>query len=421
MATVETSPERPSALQEPIRHASARWNLAWTLANFGWLMPLFAAAQVLLPKQASQISPGNAEAVVGAVTIVAAVVTIVVNIAVGALSDRTLATRGRRQIWVLGGALVAGGFLATQGFQATVLGMVAVWGMVQIGLSSMSAALTAAVPDDVPVTQRATVSSYWSIATSAGPLVGIALVGLVITGVISGYVAMAVFCVLLAVPFGLGTRGIALRREERPPVSVGSVLAGIVRPLKHADFAWAWSGRFFIQLSNALVQVFLWLFLKDRVHVDADIWTFYASGIYTVAAVLIAIPVGRYSDRTMRRKRLVVISSVLQGVAAVVMIVSPTIPGLIVGAALLGLGWGSYAAVDQALITQVLPHPEDRGKDLGVINIANNLPYVLAGALGGVVISGFGRDTLGYPVLFTLSLLAALVAALTVRPIKSVQ
>jgi MFS family permease len=82
---------------------------------------------------------------------------------------------------------------------------------------------------------------------------------------------------------------------------------------------------------------------------------------------------------------------------------------------------GSYAAVDQALVTQVLPAAEHRGKDLGVINIANNLPYVLAGALGGLVISGFGRDHLGYPVLFLLSLVTAIVAALTVRPIKSVR
>jgi len=150
------------------------------------------------------------------VTIAAAVMTIIVNIVVGALSDRTLATRGRRQVWVLGGAVVAGICLAGQGLQTTVLGMVLVWTVAQIGLSSMSAALSAAVPDEVPVTQRAFVSAFYGVGTSAGPLVGIALVSLVFTGVVSGFAAMAVLAVGLAVPFALTTRGTPLLRTERP-------------------------------------------------------------------------------------------------------------------------------------------------------------------------------------------------------------
>ena len=52
-------------------------------------------------------------------------------------------------------------------------------------------------------------------------------------------------------------------------------------------------------------------------------------------------------------------------------------------ARVLGIGFGAYLAVDFALITQVLPSAADRGKDLGVINIANSLPQVLAPLLRG--------------------------------------
>jgi MFS family permease len=418
MATVDTP---PSALREPTRNASAAWITKWTLASFGWTMPFFAAAQVLLPRQAAEVGGNSRETVLSVVTIVAAIVTILVNIVVGALSDRTLARRGRRQVWVLGGAVVAGVCLVGQGLQTTVIGMVLVWAIVQIGLSSMSAALTAAVPDDVPVTQRAFVSSFWGAATSLAPLIGIALVSLVLTGVLSGFTALAVLSVLLALPFALGTRGIPLTRAERPPFTVRAFLVGIVAPLKHRDFTWAWSGRFCIQLSNALAQVYLYFLLQDRLHVDPDVWTFYLVAIYTVAALAAAIPAGLWSDRTMRRKRLVVIASVLQGLASLVFAFFANVPAAIIGAVLLGLGWGAYAAVDQALITQVLPSAEHRGKDLGIINIANNLPYVLAGALGGLVIALFGRDQFGYPALYLLSVLAAVIAALTVQPIKSVR
>ncbi|WP_035858181.1 MFS transporter [Cryptosporangium arvum] len=412
---------RPSALDEPTRSPGGRWLTSWTLGHFAFFMVMFAAAQVVLPRQAESISPDHKETVVSVVTLVAALVTIVVNVLVGAYSDRTLAARGRRQIWVLLGAVVTIVGLVAQGYQHTVAGMVVIWALVQVGLSSISAALTAALPDEVPVTERARASSLWGIASAAGPLIGIALVSTVFAGVVSAYLALAVFTVFMVLPFALFTRGVPLQVSERPTTSFRAILAGTLTPLRHADFAWAWTGRFFIQLSNALAQVYLWFYLRDRIGVDPDEWTLYLVVLYTAGAVVAAILGGRWSDRTGRRKMLVVVSSVLQGIAAIFYLASPTTWAAIVGSLLLGIGFGCYAAVDQALITQVLPRAEDRGKDLGVINIANNLPYVFAGALGGAALSLFGRDDLGYPVLYALSLVTALIAALTVQPIKSVR
>lgn len=412
---------RRSALDEPTTSPGKRWLTSWTLGNFAFFMVIYAAAQVVLPRQASLLSPDHKETVVSVVTLVAAIVTIVVNVLVGAYSDRTLARRGRRQIWVFGGAAVTIVGLLLQGYQHTIVGMVLIWALVQVGLSSISAALTAALPDEVPVSERARASSLWGVASAAGPLIGIALVSAVITGVASAYWALAVLVVLFALPFALGTRGVPLEPSERPTRTLRAILAGTFTPLRHHDFAWAWGGRFFIQLSNALAQVYLWFFLRDRVHVDPDEWTLYAVAIYTVAAVGAALPAGWFSDRTGHRKRLVVISSVVQGIAAIFFIIWPTTWAAIVGSFLLGAGFGCYAAVDQALITQVLPTAADRGKDLGVINIANNLPYVFASVLAGGVIALFGRDDLGYPVLFGLSALTAVIAAFTIQPIKSVR
>jgi len=336
---------------------------------------------------------------------------------VGAYSDRTLAGRGRRQVWVLGGALIVGVAMASQGLMATAAGMIGVWALVNVGIAAMTGALFAAVPDEVPVNQRARVSSYFAISVSAGPLVGIALVALVVLDVAPGFTVLGLLALLLALPFCFGTRGIPLRPEERPPTSLGVLVKGVFTPLRHADFAWAWAGRFFIQLSNALAQVFLFLYLQNFLHHDdPELGTFVLSLIYTIAAVAAAIPAGRISDRTLKRKRMVVISSVLQGSAGLIFAFVPVFEATMVGAAILGVGYGAYAAVDQALITQVLPRAEDRGKDLGVINIANVLPYVLAAAIGGVVINSFG-----YPTLMVLVLATGLIAAATVQPIKGVQ
>ena len=67
--------------------------------------------------------------------------------------------------------------------------------------------------------------------------------------------------------------------------------------------------------------------------------------------------------------------------------------------ALLGIGYGVYMAVDTALVTEVLPVAADRGKDLGIVNIANAAPQVLAPALAAPVVDGLG----GYPVLYGLT------------------
>ena len=87
-----------------------------------------------------------------------------------------------------------------------------------------------------------------------------------------------------------------------------------------------------------------------------------------------------------------------------------------IGAAVLfGTGFGAYLAVDQALITQVLPAAKDRAKDLGIINIAIVGPAALAGAFAALLV-----DASGYPALFGATALVALAGSVLVWKIKSV-
>ncbi|MGI5128709.1 MFS transporter [Pseudonocardia sp. CA-107938] len=418
MATTEEAPAARSALAEPTTPIGGGWLTSWTVALSGTYAAYFAVAQVVLPKQADLVAGASGKvALIAVATAVQSIVSIVAVLAVGALSDRTTARRGRRQVWVLAGAAItAVGFVA-QAFMTDEFGVVATWGLSNVGISMVIGAAFATVPDDVPVTQRAWVSAFFGIAVSGGPLVGIALVSLVVLDVAPGFVVLGLLALLCALPFAFGTRGRRLLPAERPAFSLRALTTEIVRPLRHADFAWAFSGRFFIQLSNALAQVFLFFYLQDFLHhPDPELGTFILVLIYTVAVVVAALPVGRISDRTQRRKRMVVISSVLQGGAGLIFAFLPFFEATMIGTVILGVGYGAYAAVDQALITQVLPSAEDRGRDLGVINIANVLPYALAGVFGGIVINSFG-----YPTLMVLVLVTGLIAALTVQPIKSVR
>lgn len=420
MATIDVNADssRRSALDEPTQPVSRRWSMLWSLAALGIYIAYYGAQQILIPRQSNAIAANSAEAVSAQAwaNVGAALVTIVVSILAGAFSDRTTHHQGRRQIWVIGGAVVLGGALIIQGQANSIWLLVLVWSLAQVGLSATYAALTAAVPDEVPVSHRARISALLGISVSVGPLIGVALVTTVLLDIPWAYTALGILTILLAIPFAFGTKGVVLKPRERPALNIGLLLKGIVAPLKHRDFAWAWGGRFFIQLSNALGQLYLYQFLQDKVHFDPDLGTLILAVVYAATVVLACIPAGRISDRTGKRKQMVFIASALQGLAGLFFVFMPTMTGAIIGAAVLGLGYGAYIAVDQALITQVLPSAEDRGKDLGVINIANTLPYVLAAALGGLVINELG----GYVTLYLLVLVTGVLAALTVRPIKSV-
>jgi MFS family permease len=102
------------------------------------------------------------------------------------------------------------------------------------------------------------------------------------------------------------------------------------------------------------------------------------------------------SDRTGRRKLPVTVSGLVMAVPAVMLALWPSWLIAIVSAAILGLGCGVYLSVDQALVTQVRPSAAGRAKDLGIINIANSGPRVLAPAIAAPMVSQLGGYTTLY-------------------------
>ena len=140
------------------------------------------------------------------------------------------------------------------------------------------------------------------------------------------------------------------------------------------------------------------------------------TGLYAVFLIITSVLGGRLSDRMGKRKPLVIASSVIIALASLILAFAPTWIGAIVGASVLGIGFGAYLAVDTALNTQVLPHAGDRGKDLGVINIANSLPQVIAPVLAWPFVTLWG----GYVSLYVAAAVIGLLGAVFVVKIKGV-
>ena len=89
--------------------------------------------------------------------------------------------------------------------------------------------------------------------------------------------------------------------------------------------------------------------------------------------------------------------------------------------AVLGLAYGIYVGVDLALVVDVLPNPDNSGKDLGVFNMANAMPQTLAPALGGVLLAIGSATNQNYNLLLSVAGAASVIGALVILPIKSVR
>ncbi|MFD4376721.1 MFS transporter [Streptomyces sp. NPDC058486] len=408
------------ALEEPAERVGRGWTAALSLANgaiwVGWYGPL----QILLAQQAELFAPGTGlskESLLAWVTGAGAMVSLAANPLFGALSDRTVSRFGRRTPWIVAGTVGGALALLLLGTADAVWVLFLGWCLVQLTLNAAFAAVTAAVPDRVPRLQRGAVGGWLGAAQILGVVAGTGL-ATAAGGVGAGYAACAVFTLIGVAPYVLRHPDLRLAEADRPAWSWRRFLAGFwLSPRAHPDLAWAWLTRFLINLGNALVLLYLFYYLRDQVrYADPETGVLILTAVNGVTLLATVVVGGVWSDRVGRRKPFVLWSGVLVAVATGMLAWWQTWNGALVAAALLGIGFGIFTSVDFALMTDVLPKAGDRGKDLGVINIANSLPQVAAPALAAPLVNHLG----GYRALYLVAAGAGLLGALLVRRIRAV-
>lgn len=405
-------------LDEPLDAVPRRW-VAWvTLAGLGLWAGFFGPIQVLLAQQAQVVSPGHKELVFGVVTGVGSAVSVVANPLFGALSDRTTSRFGRRVPWVVAGALLGALALLLLAHAASVLAMALAWSLAQASLNAMFAALTATVPDLVPVRERGVVGGWVAVSQTLGIVAGVGI-ATATGGIEAGYYATAAAVVVLAVPYVLGSRDLALPRALRPDFSWREFVGAFwISPREHPDFAWAWLTRFLVNLGNSLGTLLLYFYLQDAVrYSDPEAGVLVLTVVYAVFIVASTVVFGVWSDRLRKRKVFVTVSGAVTGLGALILAVVPTWPGALAGAVVFGIGYGVYLSVDFALCTQVLPAAGARAKDLGVINVAVALPQVFAPFVGSLLVARAG----GYVTLYVVACVVCLLGSVLVHNIRGVE
>jgi MFS family permease len=422
---VVVDPHEHHWFAEPTEPVSRKYVSGLVFAQFVFFVALLGPAIIGIGVKVQQIVPdAQKTSALGTVAGFGALFAVIGNVLFGRFSDRTTSRLGRRRPWIVGGTVAM-----TLAFLVMALGqnvpvVTAGWCLAQLGANATLAPFIATISDQVPKFQRGSVSALLGIAQNVGILGGSYVAQLFQHHMVILFVVPSIFAIgaMLLFAFVLPDQ----RLRTRPPrMDLREwVTTFWVNPLKYPDFALAWWSRFLITLATFMFTTFRLFFLQDKLGVPKDkapAAVTIGVLVYTIALVASGWVAGKISDRTGRRKFLVAGSTLLFGIGIVALAHVTRVGQFYMVEALMGVAFGIYVGVDLALVVDVLPNPDDAGKDLGVFNMANALPQTVAPVFGAALLAVSSANNQNYSLLLYTAGAASLIGALVVLPIKKVR
>lgn len=407
------------------RTGLVRVGLGLGLGAVAWCLPLAAGSTVLLPARIAATAPDHKVVQLALLHGGGALSAMVATVVAGALSDRTFGRFGARTPWIVGGAVTAALLMVPLSHAASFGATLAWWCLVAVALAGTAAALPAILPDRVPEARRATLSAVLGVGvlvgTAAGAVLGSRFLddtgkGLRVAGAVAAVLAVLA---VLAAPDRPRSGGPGDGTADARPLR-GALTAAARFPRRAPDFYWALRSRLLLVVGYFMINGFQLYVFTDYVGSSAD-----AAGdavastsvVFLGTALLGSVVAGPLSDRSGRRKVFVVGAALLGVVAVAWPFASATVAAMLGFAAVGGVAFGVFYAVDAALMSEVLPDDDSRARDLGILNAATTGGQVLApAASAGLLALG-----IGFGPVFAGAMLACAAAALCVRPIRSVR
>ncbi len=404
------------------------------------LLPIVIPTQIVLFISSGQVGSAQQVLFLSWLMIAAAVVSLFMPPLIGALSDKTSSSFGRRRPYiVIGGLLLV---LSTPLLvrASSILVFVSGLALLLIGKNILTPAYQGLMPDCVPEEQRGVTAGFVGGMTILGNVVGLGLAAWLLGGINQHafsmgmirsnagiYYIITAFLVLGGVLITvLGVREIPLLTHKSLHSSKrGKTLLELAQYYLHAcsepwsnpNFRMVFLARVSLIFGLTLFMTFIEYYFARVQHVANFVMV---TGIVAMlalgGAVVSGLVSGILSDRFKRRAPVVCLATLCMSVAALAFVIFPAtlISWLWLLGVLFGLGYGAYTSVNWALSIDVLPSLEKAGKDLGIWNASTTLPTIVAPLLGSVIINvaaGSGQTALGYRAVFGAAALFFFLAA----------
>jgi MFS family permease len=426
-------PVAGAVMPEPINESSlpapeklrTRSVLAIASAQFGTAIPAVALVLVAWPITIGALDPVNKALILSLVSGLGAFVGIFVTPIAGVLSDRCASRFGMRRPFLIFGAIGAVGGMLLMGVSSTVGVLVAGSLLFALGSGIYAGGNYALVPDQIPERYRGRVMGLSMVmTTTAGLVASITLPMLIGSQFLMFAVPGAVMAATTVLTvFLIKDRKLDSAQHTEKPTVRGLFAQFKINPREIPDYSWAWAGKVVVTLGTVLTTVYGVYFLTDHLDVPAEQLpgTIAITGIIGLLTAVGGAILGSWiSDRFRIRKNMVLYTSSLIFLGAVLAAFAPNVAVYLVALALMGIGTGAYFPVDGAVMIDVLPGGgQETGKYMGLMALADQLPrsigpFIAAGvlALGGLIPAG------GYPTVFIAGGVIAIIGGLLIRKVK---
>jgi MFS family permease len=372
------------------------------------------------------VQPGSEGSALLQMTAFGAVIAAILQPTVGSLSDYTTSRWGRRKPYIVIGSVLDVVFLVGIASSSTVLMIAAFVTLLQVSANVAQGPFQGYVPDLVPARQVGLASALVGLFQLLGNVMGLA-VGAV--AVATGQYAVATVALGGIEVLTMLSVAVGVREGRAAKARAGRSWLAIAREgwaadlLRERSFLWLVGSRLFVLVGSSMLVNLAVFYLVRSLGLaeksEAGQVYLAVAGVVALMVLLTVLPAARSSDR-LGRKPVIYASCGVGALAMSIIALAPSVPGVLVGAGLLGVSTGSFLAVDWALMTDIIPKASS-GRFMGISNVATASAGVLATAFGGRLMDAVGgveRLGSGPRAAMWLAVGCYAVGAILLRPVR---
>ncbi|WP_374942959.1 MFS transporter [Sphingomonas sp.] len=349
------------------------------VANVGGVIAYVPLLTVLLPSRMAELAGADRVAWLAAATLAGAIAASIANVTVGWASDAT----GTRRGWAATGLGLTLASYALIHAAASPAAMVVAVATYQCALNMLLAPLAAWAAEAVPDGRKGLLGGL----LASGPPVG-ALAGVVATAPAfsAGWMRLGVVCAMMVAAVAP-----VLILRIPPIVRTREMKQDEVRvKAARTDFALLWTARLIVQIAGGTVFGVLLYYFEAVSAPLSEAGVARLSAAAAVLALPVALRLGMLSDRSGRRKPFLVAASLAAAVGLAIMASATGFDARATGFVFFAAGSAVFVALHATYAMELLPSSRHRGRDLGILNLANTLPSVVAPLLTLWLVPNYG-------------------------------